>query len=126
MRGEGQSLLLLPALSSISTRTELRGLAVKLAQHYQAMLRDFVRDVVPEVTGIVACGHSAGYALALAALSEAVPGSPWRPPLGAGPCPRLWVSDGGFRLYFAGWCGRRCWVRGCIPSMPTQLLAGFD
>jgi pimeloyl-ACP methyl ester carboxylesterase len=98
VRGEGQTLLLLPAFSSISTRAELDGLAVDLAQHYrvitldwlgfgesarlawrsrpaiyQAMLNDFVRDVVPEVAGLVACGHSAGYALGLAAQPKMAP-----------------------------------------------------
>ncbi len=96
-RGEGQSLLLLPAFSSISTRAELQRLAVELAQHYrvltldwvgfgesarpagrsrpaiyQAMLNDFVRHVVPDVAGVVACGHSAGYALELAASGDLV------------------------------------------------------
>lgn len=98
LRGSGPLVLLLPAYSSISTRAELQGLATGLALHYrvvtldwvgfgesarppwrsrpaiyQAMLKDFVRDVVPEVVGVVACGHSAGYALRLAALGE-VPG----------------------------------------------------
>jgi pimeloyl-ACP methyl ester carboxylesterase len=113
VRGEGQALLLLPAFSSISTRAELQGLAVELAQHYrvitldwvgfgeserpagcsrpaiyQAMLKDFVRDVVPEIVGIVACGHSAGYALELAASGEmarlnaiALVAPTWRGPL---------------------------------------------
>ncbi|TVQ12423.1 MAG: alpha/beta fold hydrolase, partial [Leptolyngbya sp. DLM2.Bin27] len=112
-RGEGQSLLLLPAFSSISTRAELQGLAVELAQHYrvitldwlgfgesarppgcsrpaiyQAMLNDFGRDVVPEVAGVVACGHSAGYALGLAAQGDvaglkaiALVAPTWRGPL---------------------------------------------
>ena len=96
--GAGPSLLLLPAFSSISTRAELDGLAQGLALRYQvitldwlgfgesarppwrsrpviyqAMLNDFVRDVVPEVAGLVACGHSAGYALALAAQPQMVP-----------------------------------------------------
>ncbi|WOD39732.1 alpha/beta fold hydrolase [Nodosilinea sp. E11] len=97
VQGEGQTLLLLPAFSSISTRAELDGLAQGLAQRYrvitldwvgfgesarpagcsrpaiyQAMLNDFVRDVVPEAAGVVACGHSAGYALELAAQGDVV------------------------------------------------------
>jgi pimeloyl-ACP methyl ester carboxylesterase len=92
VRGAGPSLLLLPAFSSISTWAELDGVAQGLALRYrvitldwlgfgesarppwrsrptiyQAMLNDFVQDVVPDVAGVVACGHSAGYALALAA-----------------------------------------------------------
>lgn len=114
VRGAGPSLLLLPAFSSISTRAELDGLAQGLALRYQvitldwlgfgesarppgcsrpaiyqAMLNDFVQDVVPEVAGLVACGHSAGYALALAAQPQIVPGlkaialvaPTWRGPL---------------------------------------------
>ena len=114
VRGAGPPLLLLPAFSSISTRAELDGLAQGLALHYrvitldwlgfgesarpawcsrpaiyQAMLNDFVQDVVPEVAGVVACGHSAGYALALAAQPQMVPGlkaialvaPTWRGPL---------------------------------------------
>ncbi|WP_052049717.1 alpha/beta fold hydrolase [Leptolyngbya sp. KIOST-1] len=94
-RGAGQTLLLLPAFSSISTRAELDGLAVELARGYRvitldwlgfgesarpawrsrpaiyrAMLRDFVQDMVPEVAAIVACGHGAGYALELAGSGE--------------------------------------------------------
>ena len=113
VRGSGSTVLLLPACSSISTRAELQGLATGLALHYrvvtldwigfgesarppwrsrpaiyQAMLKDFVRDVVPAVAGVVACGHSAGYALGVAALGE-VPGlkaialvaPTWRGPL---------------------------------------------
>ena len=113
VRGAGPSLLLLPAFSSISTRAEVDGLAQGLALRYrvitldwlgfgesarppgcsrsviyQALLNDFVRDVVPEVAGVVACGHSAGYTLGLAAQGE-VPGlraialvaPTWRGPL---------------------------------------------
>ncbi|NCJ08285.1 alpha/beta fold hydrolase [Synechococcales cyanobacterium C] len=113
VRGVGQTLLLLPAFSSISTRAELDRLAQGLAQRYrvitldwlgfgesarpawrsrpaiyQAMLQAFVRDVVPEVGGLVACGHSAGYALGLAAQGElaglraiALVAPTWRGPL---------------------------------------------
>jgi pimeloyl-ACP methyl ester carboxylesterase len=124
VRGEGPTLLLLPAFSSISTRAELDGLAVELAQYYrvialdwlgfgesarpawrsrpaiyQAMLNDFVRDVVPEVAGLVACGHSAGYALGLATQPKMVPGlkaialvaPTWRGPLPTAMGERRWI-----------------------------------
>ncbi len=113
VQGSGPSLLLLPAFSSISTRAELNGLVRGLALHYrvitldwlgfgesarpawrsrpaiyQALLKDFVREVVPEVTGLVACGHSAGYALQLVAEGEllglkaiALVAPTWRGPL---------------------------------------------
>ncbi|MBE9135655.1 alpha/beta fold hydrolase [Nodosilinea sp. LEGE 07088] len=91
LRGEGPLILLLPALSSISTRVEFNAVAATLAQHYEAvtldwpgfgksdrpawrtrpaiyhaLLKDFVQDIVPGLAGLVAVGHSAGYALALA------------------------------------------------------------
>ncbi|NJO11325.1 MAG: alpha/beta hydrolase [Leptolyngbyaceae cyanobacterium SL_1_1] len=113
VRGVGPSLLLLPAFSSISIRAELDKLAQGLAQRYrvitldwlgfgesarpawrsrpavyQAMLNDFVQAVVPKVAGVVACGHSAGYALGLAAQGEvaglkaiALVAPTWRGPL---------------------------------------------
>lgn len=89
--GTGPGLLLLPALSSISTRAEMRPLQERLAAQYATvavdwpgfgtlprpkvdwrpdLYRDFLRFVLagiirPEVT--VAAGHATGYALAQAA-----------------------------------------------------------
>jgi pimeloyl-ACP methyl ester carboxylesterase len=106
--GSGPSLLLLPALSSISTRTEVWPLQERLAErfatvaidwpgfgtlprpkitwrpaHYRAFLRFVVDKVVrPSVT--IAAGHAAGYALAQAAddAGKLVLLSPtWRGPL---------------------------------------------
>lgn len=109
--GSGPALLLLPALSSISTREEMRGLQERLGarfatlaidwpgfgtlprpkrawqpEDYRAFLRFVLaRLIQPEVT--IAAGHAAGYALGQAAQ---VPGSlgrlcllspTWRGPL---------------------------------------------
>lgn len=40
--GEGKPILLLPALSSVSSRTEMRGLAELLSQKYQVIAIDWV------------------------------------------------------------------------------------
>ena len=90
--GQGPSVLLLPALSSISTRREMRPLQECLSAHYQAIAIDWpgfgdrprppldwrppaytafldhvLRRVVPTPHAVVAVGHAAGYALAHAA-----------------------------------------------------------
>ncbi|MBB4015049.1 pimeloyl-ACP methyl ester carboxylesterase [Chelatococcus caeni] len=109
--GTGPAMLLLPALSSISTREEMRPLQERLAEQYSTaaidwpgfgklprpkvdwrpdLYRDFLRFVLediirPAVT--VAAGHATGYALAQAAVDPDSTGrlvllSPtWRGPL---------------------------------------------
>lgn len=109
--GSGPELLLLPALSSLSTREELRPLQELLAARYAtvaidwpgfgdlsrpkmdwrpALYRDFLRFVLaaivrPEVT--IAAGHATGYVLAQAADDPASTGRlillapTWRGPL---------------------------------------------
>lgn len=109
--GDGPALLLLPALSSISTRAEMRGLQERLGARFatlaidwpgfgalprprrdwqpgdcRAFLRFVLADVIrPEVT--IAAGHAGGYALGQAAEAPGSPGrlcllSPtWRGPL---------------------------------------------
>jgi pimeloyl-ACP methyl ester carboxylesterase len=87
-RGSGPRVLLLPALSSISTRTEMRPLMDRLAPTARVISVDWpgfgeqgrpnirwvpdalssfldhlLRVVVPEVRLVVAAGHSATYAL---------------------------------------------------------------
>ncbi len=91
MRGEGETVLLLPAFSTVSTREEMRPLAERLApgfrtivpdwpgfgrgQHprldhgpalHLAFLRAFLERVVAGPAAVVAAGHAGGYALALA------------------------------------------------------------
>lgn len=86
--GRGPTVLLLPALSSISTRREMHPLQERLAQSfttiaidwpgfgeqpkpfvdwqpeiYEAFLTHLLTHVVPNPFGTIAAGHSAGYAL---------------------------------------------------------------
>jgi pimeloyl-ACP methyl ester carboxylesterase len=90
--GTGPQVLLLPALSSISTRHEMRPLQERLAQRYatlsvdwpgfgdaarpqvdwrpeaySAFLSFLLGEVIPQPHAIVAAGHAAGYALEHAA-----------------------------------------------------------
>lgn len=96
--GSGPWALLLPALSSISTRAEMAPLAVRLAEHYTtlsvdwpgfgvvpkppiawspeaiaAFLRFALDEIAPKAMLVVAAGHAAGYLLAEAA-ARPVPG----------------------------------------------------
>lgn len=89
--GAGKPILLLPALSTVSSRAEMRGLAGQLAHQYQvfaldwigfgdsarpaidytpalleACLRSFVSSVFSEPIVVVAAGHAAGYVMELA------------------------------------------------------------
>ena len=89
--GEGVPVLLLPAFSTVSSRTEMRGVAEILADQcqvtvldwlgfgesdrprvqynrslYQQLLQAFVRECCPKPLTIVAAGHAAGYAMHLA------------------------------------------------------------
>jgi pimeloyl-ACP methyl ester carboxylesterase len=88
----GKPILLLPAFSTVSSRTEMSGLAAYLKVQfqvttvdfpgfgdssrprldyapplYQKFLADFVRDIYSSPITIIAAGHAAGYALNLAA-----------------------------------------------------------
>jgi pimeloyl-ACP methyl ester carboxylesterase len=91
--GNGTPILLLPSFSTVSSRTEMSGLASLLSSQFQVttvdfpgfgdssrskldyspplyrqFLADFVRDIYAELpVAIVAAGHAAGYALNLAA-----------------------------------------------------------
>lgn len=90
--GSGPQLLLLPALSSISTRHEMRPLQERLAPHYSTLCVDWpgfgdgarpqidwrpeaysaflsflLSSVMPQPHAVVAAGHAAAYALAQAA-----------------------------------------------------------
>ncbi|WP_309738316.1 alpha/beta fold hydrolase [Chamaesiphon sp. OTE_20_metabat_361] len=90
--GVGKPILLLPAFSTVSSRTEMSGLAQLLKSQYQVttvdfpgfgdsdrsrldyapplyrqFLAEFVRDIYRSPIAIIAAGHAAGYALNLAA-----------------------------------------------------------
>ncbi|MEM7064817.1 MAG: alpha/beta hydrolase [Cyanobacteria bacterium P01_B01_bin.77] len=106
--GTGQPILLLPALSTVSSRTELTALANQLATYYQVtvldwpgfgdsdrlrlayqpafyqqFLREFVKAQFSEPIAVVAAGHGAGYVLAMPdAWSRIVLVAPtWKGPL---------------------------------------------
>lgn len=89
--GQGQPVLLLPAFSTVSSRSEMRGLAELLAPRFQVVavdwpgfgqsqrprlnygpalyhqfLQDFVKTVFNNPVVVVAAGHAAGYAMQLA------------------------------------------------------------
>lgn len=89
--GEGQPILLLPALSSVSTRAEMRELAELLSHKYQAIvvdwpgfgeserrafnyspallqsfLSEFVQALFSEPVVVIAAGHAAGYVMQMA------------------------------------------------------------
>jgi pimeloyl-ACP methyl ester carboxylesterase len=86
--GNGPPLLLLPAFSTVSSRTEVADIADLLGHKYQTIaldwpgfgdsdrpkldyapdlyqrfLQDFIRDCIPQPATLLATGHSAGYAL---------------------------------------------------------------
>ena len=89
--GQGNPVLLLPAFSTVSSRTEMKGIAQILAAQYQVtvldwlgfgdsecpsldynpalfnqLLQDFVAAVFNRSIILIAAGHAAGYALQLA------------------------------------------------------------
>ncbi len=91
LQGQGPALLLLPAFSTVCSRTEVAKIAENLAGKYQVtsldwpgfgssgrpgvdynpafyhqFLADFVRDCLPHPTHIMATGHTVGYVLQLA------------------------------------------------------------
>jgi len=91
IQGQGSPVLLLPAFSTVSSRTELTGIAQILAPHfqvitldwlgfgesdrpkiqynralYQTLLQAFVQECCPQPLTLVAAGHAAGYAMQLA------------------------------------------------------------
>lgn len=90
--GDREPVLVLPAFSTVSSRSELTRLAQQLAAHYhvtvldwpgfgdsdrlrldyqpalyQQFLRDFVRDRFAAPIAVVTAGHPAGYVLAMPA-----------------------------------------------------------
>ena len=89
--GQGDPLLLLPALSTVSSRTEMKGIANLLAGQYQVtvldwlgfgespcppvdynpilfqqLLQDFIQSTFQRSIILIAAGHAAGYALKFA------------------------------------------------------------
>ena len=89
--GEGNPVLLLPAFSTVSSRTEMKGIANLLATQYrvtvldwlgfgesqcppvdynpvlfQQLLKDFVKSIFNSPIILIAAGHASGYALKFA------------------------------------------------------------
>jgi len=113
--GSGPTVVLLPALSSMSTRREMRPLQERLAAHfatvavdwpgfgdrakpyldwrpslYEAFLEYVLTRVVPNPFAIVAAGHGAGYAIRHCAhRATAVERLVWLSPTWRGPLPTM-------------------------------------
>jgi pimeloyl-ACP methyl ester carboxylesterase len=91
IRGEGRTVLMLPAMSSISTRYEMAPLQTRLARRFRTVTTDWpgfgdlprppldwrppaytaylahvLSEMTPKPYAVVAAGHAAGYALAYA------------------------------------------------------------
>ena len=108
--GTGQPILLLPAFSTVSSRTELATLANNLAEQYQftildwpgfgdsdrlrlpygpalyqQFLRDFVAAQFSQPIPVIAAGHASGYVLAMATAwsKTALVAPTWTGPLAA-------------------------------------------
>ena len=89
--GAGNPVLLLPAFSTVSSRTEMKGIANLLATHYEVtvldwlgfgesqcppvdynpalfhqLLEDFVKSIFNSPIILIAAGHASGYALKFA------------------------------------------------------------
>jgi pimeloyl-ACP methyl ester carboxylesterase len=138
-KGVGKPILLLPAFSTVSSRTEMSGLAAYFAPQFQVttvdfpgfgdssrprldyapplyrqFLADFVRDIYADVpVTIVAAGHGAGYALNFAAT---VPNSVSKlvlvAPTWRGPLPTMAR-------------GQKPWFQGIRELIRTPILGQF-
>ncbi len=136
--GSGQPILLLPAFSTVSSRTEMSGLSAHLHPQFQVtsldfpgfgdsdrprvdyspalyrqFLADFWRDIYGVPITIIAAGHAAGYALDLAA---GVPNSVAKlilvAPTWRGPLPTM-----------AG--GQKSWLKSVRELIRTPIVGQF-
>lgn len=137
--GSGENILLLPSFSTVSSRTEMSGLADLLASQFQVttldfpgfgdssrskldyspplyrqFLADFVRDSYSgSPVTIVAAGHAAGYALNLAASTpSAVSKLVLVAPTWRGPLPTMAR-------------GQKPWLKGVRELIRTPILGQF-
>jgi pimeloyl-ACP methyl ester carboxylesterase len=137
-RGEGAPILLLPAFSTVSSRTEMSGLADRLRSQFQVttvdfpgfgdsarprldyapplyrqFLADFVRDIYASPVTIIAAGHAAGYALNLAAtVQNSVSKLVLVAPTWRGPLPTMAR-------------GQKLWLKGVRELIRTPILGQF-
>ena len=136
--GIGEPILLLPSFSTVSSRTEMSGLADRLKSHFQVtsidfpgfgdsarprldyapslyrqFLADFVRDNYTSSVRIVAAGHAAGYAQNLAAtVPNIVSKLVLVAPTWRGPLPTM------------AW-GQKPWLKGVRELIRTPILGQF-
>ncbi|BBD59414.1 hypothetical protein NIES2109_21980 [Nostoc sp. HK-01] len=115
--GQGKPVLLLPAFSTVSSRSEMNGIAEGIANRYQAitldwlgfgesdrpavnyqpallqqMLEAFVQQTFSEPVAVIAAGHTAGYVLQLAQQQpQACSGIVLVAPTWRGPLPTMGV-----------------------------------
>jgi len=136
--GIGEPILLLPSFSTVSSRTEMSGLADRLKSQFQVttvdfpgfgdsarprldyapslyrqFLADFVRDNYSSSVRIVAAGHAAGYALNLAAtVPNIVSKLVLVAPTWRGPLPTMAR-------------GQKPWLKGARELIRTPILGQF-
>lgn len=136
--GIGEPILLLPSFSTVSSRTEMSGLAKRLKSQFQVtsidfpgfgdsarprldyapslyrqFLADFVRDNYTSSVRIVAAGHAAGYALNLAAtVPNIVSKLVLVAPTWRGPLPTMAR-------------GQKPWLKGVRELIRTPILGQF-
>ena len=144
--GTGPALLLLPALSSISTHHEMGPLAEHLAPRYSTVCVDWpgfgararpqvdwtpdaysaflaflLTSVVPHPHAVIAAGHAASYALKYAA---SAPPATTRlvliAPTWRGPLPTVLGDAGRFSTGSAAWSISQALVRSSIVSTSTS------
>ena len=136
--GSGEPILLLPAFSTVSSRTEMSGLVQLLKSQFQVttvdfpgfgdserprvdyapplyrqFLADFVRAIYRSPVTIIAAGHAAGYALNLAAtVPNSVSNLVLVAPTWRGPLPMMAR-------------GQKPWLKGVRELIRTPLLGQF-
>lgn len=114
--GQGKPVLLLPPFSTVSSRSEMKGIAERIANRYQAvtldwlgfgesdrpaldyqpailyqLLQAFVQQMFSEPVAVIAAGHTAGYALQLAQQQQACSCIVLVAPTWRGPLPTMGV-----------------------------------
>lgn len=147
--GYGSPVLLLPAFSTISSRTEMRGLAELLAQNFQVIavdwpgfgsserppfnyepalylkfLGDFVRDNFNEQIVVITAGHGAGYVMQLPQLwSWVVLIAPtWRGPLPTFMGEKRWLFNIIKRIIYLPIIGQFLYLLNTLPPFLNLMI----